>query len=71
MVSVLTLVVVGISVVEDAVVTDVVTGSVISEDVGTVVEVKSFGFCTDNCGGGISVVEDSVVTDVLLQVQFF
>ncbi len=32
--------VVGISVVEDAVVTDVVTGSVISEDVGTVVEVR-------------------------------
>ncbi len=32
--------VVGISVVEDACSTDVVTGSVISEDVGTVVEVR-------------------------------
>ncbi len=55
MVSVLTLVVVGISVVEDAVVTDIVTGSVISEDVGTVVEVVR--------------VLDSVLTTVVVGIQ--
>ncbi len=51
----------GISVVEDAVVTDVVTGAVVSEDVGIVVEVR----VVDSEVTAVDVVGLFVVVDVV------
>ncbi len=53
------------SVVEAAVVTDVVTGAGDSEDVGIVVEVRVVDSVLTTVVVGISVVEDAVVTDVV------
>ncbi len=58
--SVLTTVVVGISVVEDAVVTDVVTGAVVSEVLGIVVEVRVSDFEVTTVDVVSSVVEGVV-----------
>ncbi len=54
----------GISVVEDAVVTDVVTGAVVSEDVGIVVEVR----VVDSEVTAVDVVGLFVVVDVLMKL---